>query len=89
MYLKSNSVACTEHCLSELELEFYRIQQVDNGVPVVFLANNKPVDIVTGQVQPETTRPEMQICYFNFNMSTAIEIAKATNTHAAFRDVAN
>lgn len=78
-----------EHCLSEEDLEFARAQQTFPGVPVVFKVDGKPVDIVTGQTQPEDTPEPEQICYFNFDMQAAELIAKATHTKACFRGLPN
>lgn len=76
-----------EHCLDEEGLEFARNESVDCGVPVVFMANGRPVDIVTGQLQESNTPQLAQICYFNFSMETAQLIAKATKTLPVFRAV--
>ena len=75
----------TEHCLGEDDLAMARAEQIDNGVPVVFLADGQAVDIVTGQLQPRETPEAAQICYFNFNMDTATLIARATNTTPVFK----
>ena len=74
-----------EHCLSEDDLETARAIKIDNGIPVFFLANGQPVDIVTGQLQPRDTPRAEQICYFNFNMNAAAFIARATNTIPVFQ----
>lgn len=74
-----------EHCLSEGDLVTARAIQIEDGIPVVFLADGQPVDIVTGQLQPRDTPQAEQICYFNFNMDAAAFIARATNTIPVFK----
>lgn len=74
-----------EHCLNEDDLATARANKIDDGIPVVFLANGQPVDIVTGQLQSRDTPLAEQICYFNFNMDAAVFIARATNTIPVFQ----
>ena len=74
-----------EHCLNEDDLAIARAKKIDDGIPVVFLANGQPVDIVTGQLQSRDTPRAEQICYFNFNMNAAAFIARATNTIPVFQ----
>ncbi|MEQ6436257.1 hypothetical protein V8Z74_14680 [Comamonas sp. w2-DMI] len=73
-----------EHCLSEKSLEIVRTEQVERGVPVVFLAGEQAVDIVTGQLQPKETSSAARICYFHFTRETSLLIAKETRTQPEF-----
>lgn len=76
--------ASFEHCLSEVDLVSARAMRTENGIPVVFLADGHPVDIVSGQLQPKETPHAERICYFDFCMDSANMIAKATKTVPVF-----
>jgi len=67
------------------DLDWFREMQVSPGTPVTFTKNGRPVDIVSGQIQP-SVGSEPAVRYMNFDRDTARLIGARTGTTPVYSD---